>query len=89
MAFVIEKDVPMVSNRRGRRPTEFPLVEMEVADSFLISIEPGEDAEKTVESWRRKLRNAIVRFQEEYTDAEGIKFTTAITEGGLRVYRTQ
>ena len=83
MSFVIEKDVAPVSGKRGRRPTAFPLDQMEVGDSFLIECDT--DEKKTVDSWRRKLLTAKKRFTEQYDG----KFSTAIVEGGLRVWRTE
>ena len=84
MAFVIESGVAPVSGKRGRKPTEFPLGEMAVGDSFLIALEDT-SVKKDVESWRRKFLVAKKRFNEEF---EG-KFQTAVVEGGLRVWRTE
>lgn len=87
MSFVIEKEVAMVSGKRGRKPTSFPLTDMEVGDSFLIECDPAD--KKTVDSWRRKLLTAKKRFSEGY---EG-KFTTALVNdergAGLRVWRSE
>lgn len=83
MAFVIEKDVAPVSSKRGRKPTEFPLGDMEVGDSFLIPCDST--VKKEVESWRRKFLVAKKRFNEEF---EG-KFTTAVVSDGLRIWRTE
>lgn len=84
MAFVIESGVATVSGKRGRKPTEFPLEQMGVGDSFLIPLEDTTE-KKAVESWRRKFLVAKKRFNEQY---EG-KFQTAVVEGGLRVWRTE
>lgn len=86
MAFTIEADIPMASGKRGRKPTEFPLGDMNVGDSFLISCDTTD--KKVVDSWRRKLLVAKKRFAEQY-DAEGIKFQTGTVDGGLRVWRTE
>lgn len=86
MNFIVEKDVPLVSSPRGRKPTEFPFQEMDTGDSFLIPIE-GEDAKavaKSLDSWRRKIRVSVKALQETHE----CKFSTAVVEGGLRVYRT-
>lgn len=96
MAFAIESGVTPVSNKRGRKPTDFPLNEMAVGDSFLIPITVAEtegateathaeEVKKQVESWRRKFLIAKKRFSEKF---EG-KFQTAVVEGGLRVWRTE
>lgn len=84
MAFVIESGVAAISGKRGRKPTEFPLDQMAVGDSFLIPVEDT-TVKKVVESWRRKFLVAKKRFNESY---EG-KFQTAVVEGGLRVWRTE
>lgn len=84
MSFVIEQNVAPVSGKRGRKPTEFPLDQMAVGDSFLIPLENTAE-KKVVESWRRKVLVAKKRFSEHY---EG-KFQTAVVEGGLRVWRTE
>lgn len=73
----------MVPSKRGRKPTQFPFTDMEVGDSFVIDCDP--EAKKEVDSWRRKLLVAKKRFLKEY-DA---KFTTAVVENGLRVWRTE
>ena len=87
MAFTIESGVAPISNQRGRKPTDFPLGDMGVGDSFLIPISSSddEDSKKQVESWRRKFLIAKKRFSETF---EG-KFQTAVVEGGLRVWRTE
>jgi hypothetical protein len=87
MSFTIESNVPTVSGRRGRKPSDFPFADMSVGDSFLIACDTAE--KKVVDSWRRKLFNARKRFQESYDNADGIKFQTATVDGGLRVWRTE
>jgi len=84
MAFVIESGVAPVSGKRGRKPTEFPLEDMGVGDSFLIPV-ADTSVKKEVESWRRKFLVAKKRFNEQF---EG-KFQTAVVEGGLRCWRTE
>ena len=86
MAFVIESGVAPVTGKRGRKPTEFPLDQMSVGDSFLIPCNVQE--KKEVESWRRKLLVAKKRFAEGYEDGDQFKFTTAVMADGLRVWRT-
>jgi hypothetical protein len=78
----------MVSSRRGRKATAFPLADMEVGDTFLIECDV--ESKKEVESWRRKLLTAKKRFSENY---EG-KFVTAVVNSpehgtGIRVWRTE
>lgn len=96
MAFVIESGVTPISNKRGRKATEFPLGQMAVGDSFMIptAVSMPEDApaeavadatKKMVESWRRKVLIAKKQFCAEF---EG-KFQTAVVDGGLRVWRTE
>lgn len=87
MAFNIEANIPMASGKRGRKPTEFPLADMNVGDSFLIPCDTAD--KKAVDSWRRKLLVAKKRFAEQYEDADGIKFQTGTVDGGLRVWRTE
>ena len=96
MAFVIQAGIPKTTAPRGRKPTEFPFGDMEVGTSFLIPVEKTEDTkefEKTIESWRRKLRTSLKSFNEEF---EG-KFETGVvtekdedgaTVHGVRVWRT-
>lgn len=87
MSFQIESGINPVSSPRGRKPTEFPFDEMDVGQSFLITLKTNEDGseflDKDIESWRRKLRIGIKRFNET---GDG-KFQTAITSDGLRVWR--
>jgi hypothetical protein len=96
MNFVIESGVAPVSNKRGRKSTEFPLGDMSVGDSFMIPTVPTmpEDAtaeaiavasKKLLESWRRKVLIAKKAFCAEF---EG-KYQTAVVDGGLRVWRTE
>ena len=90
MAFVIESGVAPVTGKRGRKPTEFPLDQMAVGDSFLIPCNAQE--KKEVESWRRKLLVAKKRFAETFENGDEFKFTTAVVSdengAGLRVWRT-
>lgn len=88
MNFNIETGIDIPTSNRGRKPTEFPLTEMEVGNTFLIALDPED--KKQVESWRRKFLTAKKRFNEKY---EG-KFTTAVVNSeqhgvGLRVWRTE
>jgi hypothetical protein len=92
MTFTIDKDIPFESvvGARGRKPTQFPLSELEKGDSFLIPCDPT--SKKDLDSWRRKLLGAKKRFAAEFK-ADGIKFNTlAVNDDkkgkGLRVYRT-
>jgi hypothetical protein len=82
MNFEIEAGIPLAVNRggRGRKPTAFPLHEMDVGESFLIPCDVTE--KKTVDSWRRKLLVAKKRM-------DGGKWTTAIVSNGIRVWRTE
>ena len=96
MTFEIESDIPQVNNKRGRKPTDFPLENMQVGDSFLIPVivqlaedatdsEKAEEFKKSVESWRRRFLLAKIR----YMGKHGGKFSTAIVTDGLRVWRTE
>jgi len=84
MTFAIESGIAPVSGKRGRKATEFPLADMAVGDSFLISCDTQE--KKQVESWRRKLMVAKKRLAQAYNSE--FKFTTAVVAGGLRVWRS-
>lgn len=79
MTFQIEADVALPRPARGRRATEFPLLEMAVGDSFLIPFDTSET--KLVDSWRRKVAAA----KKKVADAE---YRTATMSDGLRVWRT-
>lgn len=87
MNFTVESGIPYVSKAggRGRKPTAFPLSDMEVGDSFLIPCDTS--SKKTLDSWRRKLLVAKKRFAESYGD--GYNFRTVTVEDGLRVHRTE
>lgn len=80
--FKVESGVPVVANRggRGRKPTAFPLHEMDIGDSFLITCDVND--KKVVDSWRRKLLVAKKRM-------DGGEWTTAKVSDGLRVWRTK
>lgn len=82
MQFQVESGVPQVVNRtgRGRKPTAFPLADMDVGDSFLIPCDTQD--KKAVDSWRRKLLTAKKRM-------DGGKWTTATLSDGIRVWRTE
>lgn len=90
MTFVIQSGVIPVPNKRGRKPTEFPLDQMNVGDSFLIECDISE--KKQVESWRRKLLVAKKRFADSIENGNEFKFTTAVVSDefgtGLRVWRS-
>jgi hypothetical protein len=81
MNFQVEAGIPQVTNRggRGRKPTAFPLADMDIGDSFLIQCDPND--KKAVDSWRRKLLVAKKRI-------EGGEWTTAKVSDGIRVWRT-
>jgi len=83
MAFVVESGIPPVVNRKGRKPTPFPLIEMDVGDSFLIACDPTN--KKETENWRRKFMVAKKAFLEKYE----AKFQTATVSDGIRVWRTE
>lgn len=82
MNFQVESGVPMVANRggRGRKPTAFPLHEMDIGDSFLIQCDTKD--KKAVDSWRRKLLVAKKRM-------DGGEWSTATVSDGIRVWRTK
>jgi hypothetical protein len=90
--FTVVSDIPLVVGQRGRKPTDFPLDEMEAGQSFLIECDPSN--KKTIESWRRKFLVAKKRFIAQY--GEEFKFTTAVVAAdeerglaaGLRIWRT-
>lgn len=93
MEFVLEKGIPYKSKAgvRGRKPLAFPLADMEVGDSFLITCDP--ESKKEVENWRRKLLGAKKRFAKDFADAaKDIVFKTVTQNDeanrGLRVFRT-
>lgn len=75
--FQVERGIP-IPTTRGRKPTEFPLRDMDVSDSFLIECDA-----KMLGSWRRKLSGARRRYK---LDSE---FKSAAVEGGLRVWRVK
>lgn len=77
--FNIESGVPMVGARRGRKPTHFPFVDMDIGDSFLIECDTQDP--KVVANWRRKLLNA--------KRGMAAQFATALVADGLRVWRTE
>jgi len=79
MSFNIESDVPMVSNRRGRKAVEFPFYEMDVGDSFLVPCDVS--AKNEINNWRRKIAIAKKAF------GQGT-FSTATLGDGIRVWRT-
>ena len=90
--FQLESGVSPVSGKRGRKPTELPLDQMDVGISFLIPCNVEE--KKEVESWRRKLLVAKKRCMETLDEGDERKFTTAVVNSeelgtGLRVWRTQ
>ncbi len=92
MNFQLETGVRQTTGKRGRKPTEFPLDQMDVGVSFLIPCNVEEKQE--VDSWRRKLLVAKKRFAETLDEGDERKFTTAVVNSdeqgtGLRVWRTQ
>lgn len=80
MEFIVENDVPMQIQGRGRQPSplKFPFLRMEIGDSFLIPCDIND--KKAVDSWRRKVLTAKKRVSD-------MKFATAIMSDGLRVWR--
>ncbi len=81
--FSVESNVPLVAHARGRKPTQFPLDEMGVQDSFLIACDV--ENKKAVDSWRRKFAVAKKQFLALNEDAA---FKTALVKDGMRVWRT-
>lgn len=93
MSFVIETGIAHVSNRKGRKGTEFPLADMQVGQSFKIAFDTAD--KKLTESWRRKVLTAKKKFNKANPDHD---FSTAVvaekdaegnTETGLRVWRSK
>lgn len=80
MDFIVETNVPMHVQGRGRQPSplKFPFMRMEIGDSFLIEADISD--KKTLDSWRRKVLAAKKRVPD-------MKFMTAIVGDGLRVWR--
>lgn len=78
--FEVQSNVPVVASARGRKPTPFPLAQMDVGDSFLIPCDS--QSKKELDSWRRKLLVARKRMGADW------QFKTAIVADGLRVWRT-
>lgn len=83
MNFVVETGVPPVSNRKGRKPTEFPLLSMDIGDSFLMPCDVSD--KKDIERWRRRFMTAKKVFLQKYE----AKFQTAVVAEGVRVWRTE
>lgn len=74
MSFVIQSGITRSITGRGRKPTTFPLSQMDIGDSFRVECDITKASE--VESWRRKLRTAAKRFAEN--NGDGYKFETAV-----------
>jgi len=70
---IIEKNIPIPTKNK------YPLLDMEVGDSFFVSVEAG-DLPKT----RTRLNTAISR-----KGNTGRAFITRSVDGGLRVWRTE
>lgn len=77
--FQIETGVELPRPARGRKATEFPLLDMAVGQSFLIPFNTSDV--KLVDSWRRKVAAAKKKVQ-------GAEYRTATMSDGLRVWRT-
>jgi hypothetical protein len=76
MAFEIEKGVPVPAlGRGGRRVLKYPFNEMEVGDSFLVSV--GEDSRARVMT---RLINAAGHYKPK-------RFKTAGVPDGVRCWR--
>lgn len=78
MAFVIERDIPLAKitgtgARTGTRESKYPLGEMDVGDSFLLS-------EGTVKT----ASHIVVAGNKRFPDR---KFASRTVEGGVRVWR--
>lgn len=72
--FVIEKDIPLPVSRAVGRPrgSKYPVVHMQVGDSFVV---PGRS---------QKQVSAAVRTEAK---KHGVKLSTRKLDGGVRVWR--
>ena len=82
MTFTVESGIEMPKRARGRTPTKFPMQDMSVGDSFLISCDPQD--KKVLANWRRKFLVAKTAFLKQF---EG-EFKTATVSDGVRVWRS-
>lgn len=89
MEFKIESGVPYAPKvgGRGRKPTYFPLEEMQPGDSFLIALDPNN--KKAIDSWRRKLLTFRKKYHKVNEAFAKQVFRTSTEAGGLRVHRTR
>lgn len=82
MTFTVESGIEMPKRARGRTPTNFPIADMQVGQSFLIPCDTQD--KKALTNWRRKFLVAKTAFLKKF---EG-EFKTATVDGGIRVWRT-
>jgi hypothetical protein len=76
----IESGIPIPprdSKRKGK--TIYPLVDMEIGQSFFVPCKPGKTAAQT--------RNNMVGSIHQCTKKTGARFVTRVVEGGVRVWR--
>lgn len=82
MTFKIEKDVSIPSMRgRPRKVTPYPLAEMEIGDSFLITNEMIEQNPQ-----HKYARQEVQRYRS--LECPDRKYTTRKVPEGVRVWRT-
>lgn len=72
MAYTIDKNIP-VPRKRGEK-SKYPFFEMEVGDSFVVSVKEGQLAQKVANSIRTCYHN-ICHHNKEY---KTMKFTIRI-----------
>lgn len=86
MTIKIEKGVPLANAlfRGGGRPFIYPFLEMEVGDSFAVSL-PAE--ETTLRNLHASISNCSIRYTKRRNPAA--KFTTRLlrSEGVIRCWR--
>jgi hypothetical protein len=74
----IENDIPIPPKAGGRKAL-YPLVDMEIGQSFFVPCKPGKTAAQT--------RNNMVGSIYSYTKKTGARFATRVVDGGIRVWR--
>lgn len=80
--FKVEKGVPIPGFYNGRALSSvFPLVEMEIGDSFLIP--------KDAELPSKVLRSRVLSNASTLRRTKGWQFTTRVVDEGVRVWRIQ
>lgn len=78
--YQIEKGIPLPPRSRSSGYSKYPFADMQLGDSFVISLNPGE----SIDQLRFRANSALAKARKT-TNAQ---FSSRTVDGGIRIWRT-